>query len=220
MIAPLGGASNINIVPPKSIAKDEVEVYGDTELDADEVSFLLPSVKITTLGEAYEVEQRDSIIALLSVRRAIAMGRYNPSDVLTDSALRDFHKSCYGGVWTWAGKYRIKETNLGVDPALITEKIRVFMQDSLYWCENKTFPSVELAVRTAAGVTSIHPFFDGNGRTSRHYATLVLDLLGDTTKLTWGSTLERIQRRRQYIGAIRKSERSGDYSHMVKFAVS
>ncbi len=81
---------------------------GHTELTDDDRHGLMPTY-ITTRGELFDAEQRNIAKALL--RRAPDVDR-----LLDDTYLRNLHRAMFEDVWDWAGRYRLRETNLGIDP--------------------------------------------------------------------------------------------------------
>src|SRR5271170_8021596 len=80
--------------------------------------------------------------------------------------LKSLHRRMFNRVWRWAGELRATERNLGVKPYLIETKLRQAIDDARYWVENKTYPPDELAVRLHHRLVSVHPFPNGNGRSS------------------------------------------------------
>jgi fido (protein-threonine AMPylation protein) len=52
-----------------------------------------------------------------------------------------------GGVWTWAGSYRVRDTNIGMPHREIPIELRKLQDDVAYWVTNGTFPPDEIAVR-------------------------------------------------------------------------
>ena len=80
----------------------------------------------------------------------------------------------FGDVWTWAGHYRRRETNIGVDPARIAVEVRNLVDDTRTWVEHTTFRPDEVAVRFHHRLVAIHPFANGNGRHSRWCADYLI----------------------------------------------
>lgn len=144
-----------------------------------------------------------------------------PEWLLDDLRLRAFHEAAFGRVWTWAGRYRARETNIGVVPHEIATQTRALMDDRAWW-ECETYPLVERVVRLHARIGAIHPFVNGNGRVARLYAELLLAASGDQTRLGWSrrSVSDAVERRRQYIDSLRRAEATDDFSELVAFAVA
>jgi fido (protein-threonine AMPylation protein) len=76
---------------------------------------------ITTQGELNEAEAQNILRgqewALRSRTRAL-------SDMLSDEYLLRLHQEMFGDVWKWAGKFRQRDTNIGVPSHLIRTSLR------------------------------------------------------------------------------------------------
>jgi len=140
-----------------------------------------------------------------------------PKDILNDSFLRKLHKKMFGEVWSWAGEYRSTERNIGVAPYQIPVKLKELFDDAAFWIENKTYSSMEIAVRLHHRLVQIHPFPNGNGRVSRVMADLCMKQMGQAP-LYWGdcNLTEISEIRVNYISALRKAD-SGDYADLISF---
>jgi fido (protein-threonine AMPylation protein) len=97
---------------------------GQTALTDEDREGLLPSY-IVTRGELNDAEQRN-IAAAIMRRRPPSSQR-----LLDDGYLRSLHRAMFGQVWAWAGQYRLRETNIGVDPLLIAVKVRDLVDDAV-----------------------------------------------------------------------------------------
>ena len=92
---------------------------------------------------------------------------------LTDNFIRKVHADMFGTIWEWGGQYRQIKLNIGVEPHLIREQIKLLTGDFFSWNEtNSTMPVVEIAARLQHRLTHIHPFINGNGR----HARLITDI--------------------------------------------
>lgn len=185
---------------------------GHTELDEDERRGLIPTY-ISTKGDLYEAEQSNIARAMLRRRPTI-------DQLLDDKYLRDLHRALFGDVWRWAGSYRQRETNLGVDPGQIAAGVRTLVDDVRAWIEHSTYDSDEIAVRYHHRLVAIHPFPNGNGRFSRIAADRLASRLG-RDPFTWGSrlNLETKALRLQYRTALQRAD-GGDTADLVTFARS
>lgn len=153
---------------------------GHTELDEDERHDLIPTY-IATRRELFDAEQRNITKALLRARPTVER-------LLDDKYLRELHRSMFGDVWSWAGRYRTRETNIGVEPALISTAVRTLVDDTRAWIDQKTYPIDELGARFHHRLVAVHPFVNGNGRHGRIAADLLLAALGQEP-FSWGSGL-------------------------------
>ena len=185
---------------------------GHTLLPDDARAHLLQA-DIATQQELYAAEQLNIAAALLRPRPRLPT-------LLDDSYLRGLHKAMFCEVWAWAGQYRRLETNIGIQPALITEEVRKAVDDAGTWVEHETYEPDELAVRFHHRLVCIHPFVDGNGRHSRISADYLIAILG-SSEFSWGrlSGLPIASRREQYLAALHKAD-SGAMNDLVEFARS
>ncbi len=154
--------------------------YGSTPLDFEELDALLPEAA-EAIGDpvskaaVYEFEQAyEDEVREVFVLRAAA-GELPLGELLADWTLRDLHARLYENVWTWAGSYRRREVSIGIDPALIAVELRATLENLHYrWEHTDDWTAAELAMATHAEAVRIHPFVDGNGRSTRLLADLVL----------------------------------------------
>ena len=185
---------------------------GHTLLADDDRAGLLQQ-DIATRLELFEAEQRNIAAALLRPRPRLPA-------LLDDKYLRGLHKSMFGDVWAWAGQYRSRETNIGIDPRLISAHVRDAVADAAAWVDHETYEPDELAVRFHHRLVAIHPFANGNGRHSRISADLLVTNLGRDA-FSWGSNLDLSTDalRQRYIGALRAAD-AGDIDALIAFARS
>ena len=182
---------------------------GHTALTDDDRDGLIPSY-IATRADLNDAEQRNIIQALR---------RPGPSTVrlLDDKYLRDLHRAMFGDVWSWAGRYRVRETNIGIDPARIATSVRALVDDAGTWVEFATFEHDELAARFHHRLVEIHPFPNGNGRHGRIAADFLLDSL-DAPRFTWGRNLDvtTAELRHRYRQALQSAD-GGDIRPLLDF---
>lgn len=185
---------------------------GHTELTDEDRDGLIPTY-ISTRGELYEAEQRNITDALI---------RRDPSatQILDDRYLRDLHKSMFGRVWEWAGKYRLRETSIGIEPTAIGVEIRKLVEDAKVWLEYQTYDPIEIVIRFHHRLVQIHPFPNGNGRFGRVAADMLSVAIGGST-LSWGSHLDlgTDALRERYINALHAAD-DGDMSQLIDFGSS
>jgi fido (protein-threonine AMPylation protein) len=82
---------------------------GGTLLSEEDRQGLIPSY-IATRGDLIDAEQRN-------IAQALLHRKPTPAQLLDDHYLRSLHKAMFDQVWEWAGRYHLKETNIGIDPA-------------------------------------------------------------------------------------------------------
>lgn len=175
---------------------------GATPLDPDELEGLKFN-HITTRGELDELEQANIQSGLLWLER-----RRN-KDILDVQFLRELHRQLFGQVWEWAGTFRIREKNIGIDPIRISADLQTLLGDARYWAENKTYEPLEAAARFHHRLVQIHPFPNGNGRHARISADLYLSEYFDHEEIDWNAGQSLIYdnaRRNEYIAALRLAD--------------
>ena len=150
-----------------------------TPLTPDEREGLLQSW-ITTRADLNIAEQDNIDAAAAWVLKA------RKARLLSSEFTNRLHGRMFGNVWSWAGKYRESEHNLGIAPHLIGSDMAQLFDDAQYWQENETYEPDELAIRLHHRLVAIHPYPNGNGRLSRMMADLLIRELGGDP-FTWGS---------------------------------
>jgi len=185
---------------------------GHTELSADDCEGLIPSY-VTTRGDLFDAEQRNIVAALRHAPPRTAR-------LLDDKYLRELHKSMLGQVWDWAGRYRTRETNIGIDPSDIAGAVRTLVDDTTAWVDMAVYDPDELCARFHHRIVQIHPFPNGNGRHGRIAADYLLVSLGEAT-FTWGQRLNvgTDDLRRTYRLALKRAD-GGDISALLTFCRS
>ncbi len=193
--------------------------YGSTPLDFEELDALLPEVAAVigdpvTKAAVYELEQayEDAVREALMIRAA--SGELPLEELLADWALRDLHARLYENVWTWAGAYRRREVSIGIDPALIAVELRTTLENLSYrWEHARGWTAAQLAMASHAEAVRIHPFVDGNGRSTRLLADLVLLAAtpDDEPAVVFDWDLDKAL----YIPALRRFDQSRDPSELA-----
>lgn len=182
----------MGLVPPHS-----------TPLDPSEVDGLLLSY-VGTRRELNEAEAQNIEAGL----RWAGTGR--PIDeLLTTRFVRSLHRALFGEVWSWAGSFRTSSENLGVDWWTIQPAVETLLADAVAWVGATPRWSVdEISVRLHHRLVAIHPFLNGNGRTSRAYADLVVVALGGVP-FSWGARdlTDASDVRATYVAALRAADR-------------
>ena len=182
-----------------------------TPLESEEREGLRQSW-ISTRSELNQAEQANIAAGVAWANRS------RRKDILTEVFLRQLHTKMFGDVWSWAGEFRHTERNIGIDPVRIPIELRTLLDDVRYWVDQGTYPADEIAVRFHHRLVAIHPFPNGNGRTARMMADLLVVELGEEP-FTWGrvSLANAGQARSQYIEVLRKADRH-DVAPLLEFA--
>jgi fido (protein-threonine AMPylation protein) len=194
--------------------------YGETPLPDDELEWLRPEAR-EALGEPvskaaiYDLEQlaQERLTELLLQR--VLDGDLRLHELLADYFLRSLHKQLYSAIWTWSGAFRKRELNIGVAPDRIAVELRGSL-DSILWRWNNTedWSPRELGIAAHAETVRIHPFTDGNGRTTRLLADLVFVAAQDD------ETLQRYDwhfDKRRYIELLRVYDSHRDPRQLAAF---
>lgn len=102
-------------------------------------------------------------------------GELRLEELLTDYFLFELHRRLYGDIWEWAGKRRQYFYNIGIDtpydiPAEVHSAIGTIR---FRWEHTNDWTPKELGIAVHAELVRIHPFADGNGRSTRLLADLI-----------------------------------------------
>jgi Fic-DOC domain mobile mystery protein B len=187
---------------------------GHTEISHADRAELIPTW-IATRGDLFAAEQDNIANGLLGVAPAT-------ETLLDDLYLRALHRRMFNQVWRWAGRYRLRQTNLGIEPARIPAAVRHLVADVSMWVAHGVFPADELCVRFHHQLVAIHPFLNGNGRHTRIAADLLAASLGEPI-FTWGARLRvtTAELRATYQAALRRADADADdIGDLVRFARS
>lgn len=191
-------------------------IDGQTPLDEEEKEGLrIPS--ITTREELDEFEQ-------LNIEKAIQWTfgkKLKAEQLFSEKFIKELHKRMYGEVWKWAGTFRTSEKNIGIKSYLIAIELKQLLDDAIFWKQNNTYDSEELAIRFKHRLVSIHCFANGNGRHSRLIADLIVEKLFYSKFFSWGSAnlVKATEARNKYIQAVRKADKN-EIQQLIDFAKS
>ena len=175
---------------------------GQTPLDPDE-ALGLKLAFVTTRGDLNAAEGSNIASGMKWAETQVRSG----VAVASEAFLCNLHVKLFGQVWEWAGAYRHTERNIGVDPLQIRVELRQLFDDVGAWIEFSTYPLDEQAARLHHRLTWIHPFPNGNGRTSRAMADLYLASRGAAT-FSWGANTDLApgEIRARYLAAVRAAD--------------
>ncbi|PCJ26594.1 MAG: cell filamentation protein Fic [Flavobacteriales bacterium] len=187
---------------------------GQTPLDEDEKEGL--KIKsITTQGELDEFEQ-------LNIEKAVEWiihANLKVERILTEKFIKDLHKKMYSTVWKWAGEFRMTDKNIGIKWAQIGIELKILIDDTKYWIENKTFSPEEIAIRFKHRIVAIHCFPNGNGRHSRIMADIIIESIFGKEIFSWhkSNMVKADETRKIYIVVLRKADK-GNIKPLIEFA--
>ncbi|MEI8320751.1 MAG: mobile mystery protein B [Alphaproteobacteria bacterium] len=190
-----------------------VYAEGATPFEADEIHNLLQK-HISTQKELDELEQRNIVQGSLW---AFSEKRKN---ILTSSFLLKLHKKMFDEVWSWAGKQRDYQTNIGVAPHMISLEIAQLLGDVEFQIQSSTYHLDEIVARFHHRLVCIHPFRNGNGRHARLMADLLLYNQNQPI-FTWGkdSLGSPTDLRKSYITALKSADKN-DINSLLAFVRS
>lgn len=153
--------------------------YGETPVDPEDLDALTAGARAVlgdepTNAELYDYEQAILIEVRDVLIEQIIDGLLGLEDLLADHFLRELHGRLYGDIWTWAGRFRTRELNLGVAPEQVAVELRSGFDTIRWrWAHTSDWTARVLGIAVHAETVRIHPFVDGNGRATRLLADLV-----------------------------------------------
>jgi fido (protein-threonine AMPylation protein) len=173
--------------------------------------------KPVSQAAVYDVEQGVQEQVAEELLSAVFDGALGLDELLTDYFLRDLHARLYGEIWTWAGVWRRYELNVGVAPEQVAVELRGSLDTIRYRWEHTTdWTPRELGIAVHAETVRVHPFADGNGRTTRLLADLVFSAAQDSDVLLqydWNVD------KRRYIALLREYDRHRDVRELAPFVM-
>ena len=192
-------------------------INGQTPIDEDEKEGLLIKT-ISTRNDLDEFEQ-------YNIEKAIEWSlknKFKLEKILSEIFLRNVHTRMFGEIWTWAGKFRTTNKNIGVDKYQISIELRNLINDCGYWINNNIYDSDEIVIRFKHRLVQIHLFPNGNGRHSRLCADILISHGLGGSIFTWGgvSLSEKTNIRKEYLSAIYEADNNNNYKPLIKFSRS
>jgi fido (protein-threonine AMPylation protein) len=193
--------------------------YGETPIPGDELAALLPHVIDTltapiTRADIYDLETAVLQDVTETQLAAAIDGSLTLDDLLNEYFLRDLHTQLYGDIWTWAGRLRQREVNIGVAPEQIAVELRTVMGNISYRWEHTTdWTPRQLGIAVHAETVRVHPFTDGNGRTTRLLADLVFIAAQDDAELQYNWDIDK----RGYVHLLREFDRHRNVTDLATF---
>ena len=179
----------------------------------DDISELIPT-HITTKAQLDEWEVNNISNA---VRKYLTKKRKYS---ITVEWIKQVHKDMFEESWEWAGKFRTRNINMGVDWHQVQEEVKKLADDIDFWGKNKGGPDIlEQSIRMHHRLAKIHPFLNGNGRHARLAADIFLFSHGSKLPVWPDEKLLRsTDLRERYISALKEAD-SGNYLPLKKFTI-
>ncbi len=131
------------------------------------------------------------------------------------------HKKMFGAVWQWAGAFRRRDKNIGVEWWTIRSSLKNLLEDVKVWTERTVYPPDEIAARFHHRLVAIHLFANGDGRHARLMADLLLVHILERPRFSWRSEhlAQAGECRVHYISALQTADRH-DYGPLLEFVRS
>jgi Fic-DOC domain mobile mystery protein B len=183
-------------------------IPGETPLD--DISGL--KIKDITTRSQLEVAESENIrvamLRYLGRKPSRRMARFDLSWVLK------LHKEMFGQVWSWAGKIRKCNVNMGSAWQHVETHLYELLENLRFWEKNVVV--LTQAVRLHHGAVVIHPFLNGNGRWSRMLANIWLKLHGQPiTDWPHPHLAKMSPIRKVYLKALRQAD-EGDWEPLLQ----
>jgi fido (protein-threonine AMPylation protein) len=165
------------------------------------------------MASLYDLEQAVEVRAIADLLAQVYTGALSLLDILDDQFLRELHGQMYRGIWTWAGRLRTKDTNIGVPSETIAVELRTSLENIRYrWEHTDDWGARELGMAVHAETVRIHPFVDGNGRPTRRLADLVFAAAQDDDEwLEYDWDIDK----RAYVHMLRRYDATRDSSELA-----
>lgn len=187
---------------------------GSTPLQPDDIDGLIPDLQ--TRAELNEFEQSNIAHAYLWA----STSRTVKTSLLSAATIKEIHRKMFDRTWTWAGEFRKRETNLGINWIQIPIQIKNLCDDTKFKLNEEKPDFDYLGAWFHHRLVSIHPFPNGNGRHARLTTDLLLKTHGISV-FSWGRANlgEKSETREIYIDALRKAD-EGDLEALKNFVRS
>lgn len=184
---------------------------GSTPLDHDQILGIRFS-HLTTMGELDELED-------INIQKGLEwLNHQKEVEYLSISFLCKLHEKLFCDVWKWAGKFRTREVNISKYKAYdVAPQLKNFFEDVKLWINSGKMSWDEISAEMHHRLVSIHPFPNGNGRTTRIYVEYV-QKRNNRSITSWMASLSHspTKRRDMYIQALRSADK-GDFGPLIEF---
>ena len=184
---------------------------GSTPLDHDQILGIRFS-HLTTMGELDELED-------LNIQKGLEwLNRQKDPNYLSTEFICKLHEKLFGDVWKWAGKFRTAEVNISKYRSYdVAPQLKNFFEDAKLWIHHGEMSWDEISAEMHHRLVTIHPFPNGNGRTTRIYTEYV-QKRNNQPVTSWMASLGKNPqlRRDHYIKALRSADK-GDFDLLIEF---
>ncbi len=189
-----------------------------TELSEEEVGLIMESPpEVPVLEHGREREEQETRNAESVMRYVGEYLDHNPAELVSESLILEFHRILTQGVnytHNEPGRYRDHSVTVGVyRPPATEEEVRRLMREFLEWFNTglpATWDPVIRAIAAHFYVVSIHPFGDGNGRTSRAVESFLLYKAGVNVRGYYSLANFYYQNRSEYVAQMNRVQLQGE----------
>lgn len=201
-----------------------------TELSEEEVSRVMDSPPDSSaLGPGREREEQETRNANELMERVAEYVRRNPSAQISESLILEFHQVLTQGInypYNEPGRYRNHAVTVGpYRPPSNGEEVRRLMAEFVDWFNTGVAASWDPVIRAIVAhfyLVSIHPFGDGNGRTSRAMESFLFYKAGVNVRGYYSLANYYYKNRPEYIDNLNLVQMQGetDLTPFVAFALA
>ena len=201
-----------------------------TELSIEEVSRVMDSPPDgSALGPGREREEQETRNANELMEYVGEYVRRNPTAQISEPLILEFHRVLTQGIsypYNEPGRYRNHAVTVGpYRPPATGEEVRRLMAEFVYWLNTGVPASWDPVIRAIVAhfyLVSIHPFGDGNGRTSRAVESFLFYKAGVNVRGYYSLANYYYRNRPEYIDSLNLVQMQGetDLTPFVAFALS
>ena len=201
-----------------------------TELSAEEISLVMASPPdASPLGPGREREEQEARNANELMEYVAEYIKRNPGRQISEPLILEFHRVLTQGIaypYNEPGRYRNHAVTVGpYRPPATGEEVRGLMTEFVNWFNTGVPTSWDPVIRAIVAhfyLVSIHPFGDGNGRTSRAVESFLLYKAGVNVRGYYSLANYFYRHRPEYIDSLNLVQMRGetDLTPFVAFALS
>ena len=130
-------------------------------------------LKLTWITTRDQLDAAEADNIRQAIRKYLGKRRSAFPEWFTTKHIDLVHRTMFGKVWEWAGKYRRTEKTIGVPAYQILSEFKKLEQDMEDFSQRPWNP-IEIAARVHHRLVWIHPYENGNGRLGRLIGDMVL----------------------------------------------
>ena len=201
-----------------------------TELSTDEISRIMASpLDSSPLGPGRGREEQEARNANELMEYVAEYIKRNPDRQISETLILEFHRVLTQGIaypYNEPGRYRNHAVTVGsYRPPATGEEVRRLMAEFVNWFNTGVPGSWDPVIRAIVAhfyLVSIHPFGDGNGRTSRAVESFMLYKAGVNVRGYYSLANYFYRHRPEYIDSLNLVQMQGetDLTPFVAFALT